>query len=134
MFDWKTFARPIIALSPMADMTDSAFCRVAKRLGAPVVFREMISAEEAHRIGLVNEVYPAADLEAKTMEMANKIAEKSPVALAYAKAAVKNAARMGLREGLEAEIDLFALCFASEDKEEGVRAFLEKRPPDFKGK
>jgi enoyl-CoA hydratase len=95
---------------------------------------EMISAQEAHRIGLVNEVYPAADLEAKTMEMANKIAEKSPVALAYAKAAVKNAARMGLREGLEAEIDLFALCFASEDKEEGVRAFLEKRQPDFKGK
>jgi enoyl-CoA hydratase len=95
---------------------------------------EMINAQEAHRIGLVNEVYPAADLETKTMEMANKIAEKSPVALAYAKAAVKNAARMGLREGLEAEIDLFALCFASEDKEEGVRAFLEKRQPDFKGK
>jgi enoyl-CoA hydratase len=95
---------------------------------------EMISAQEAHRIGLVNEVYPAADLEAKTIEMANKIAEKSPVALGYAKAAVKNAARMGLREGLEAEIDLFALCFASEDKEEGVRAFLEKRQPDFKGK
>ena len=95
---------------------------------------EMISAQEAHRIGLVNEVYPAADLEAKTMEMANKIAEKSPVALEYAKAAVKNAARMGLREGLEAEIDLFALCFASEDKEEGVRAFLEKRQPNFNGK
>lgn len=45
MFDWKTLEKPIVALSPMADMTDSAFCRVAKRLGAPVVFREMISAE-----------------------------------------------------------------------------------------
>jgi enoyl-CoA hydratase len=95
---------------------------------------EMIDAQEAHRLGLVNEVYPAAELEAKTMELANRIAEKSPVALALAKMAVKNAARMNLREGLDAEIDLFALCFSSEDKEEGVRAFLEKRKPEFKGR
>ena len=95
---------------------------------------EMIGAEEAHRLGLVNEVYPAAELEAKTMELARKIAEKSPVALAMAKAAVKNAARLNLREGLDQEIDLFALCFSSADKEEGVRAFLEKRKPDFKGR
>lgn len=95
---------------------------------------EMIDAQEAHRLGLVNEVYPAAELEAKTMELANRIAAKSPVALAMAKTAVKNAARMNLREGLDQEIDLFALCFASEDKEEGVRAFLEKRKPEFKGR
>jgi enoyl-CoA hydratase len=94
----------------------------------------MIDAAEAHRIGLVNDVYPAEELEAKTMELASLIAEKSPVALAMAKTAVKNAARMNLREGLDAEIDLFALCFSSEDKEEGVRAFLEKRKPDFKGR
>jgi len=68
------------------------------------------------------------------MEMANKIAEKSPIALAMAKTSVKNAARTNLREGLDREIDLFALCFSSEDKEEGVRAFLEKRKPEFKGK
>ena len=48
-----------------------------------------------------------------------------------AKASVKNAARMNLREGLDSEIDLFALCFSSEDKEEGVRAFIEKRTPVF---
>ena len=95
---------------------------------------EMIDAQEAYRLGLVNEVHPAAELEAKTMELANKIAEKSPIALAMAKAAVKNAARMNLREGLDQEIDLFALCFSSQDKEEGVRAFLEKRKPDFKGR
>lgn len=94
----------------------------------------MIDAAEAYRIGLVNDVYPAEELEAKTMELASLIAEKSPVALAMAKTAVKNAARMNLREGLDAEIDLFALCFSSEDKEEGVRAFLEKRKPDFKGR
>jgi enoyl-CoA hydratase len=99
-----------------------------------VLTGEMIDAQEAYRLGLVNEVHPAAELEAKTMEMANKIAEKSPIALAMAKTSVKNAARTTLREGLDREIDLFALCFSSEDKEEGVRAFLEKRKPEFKGK
>ncbi len=95
---------------------------------------DMIDAQEALRLGLVNEVHPPADLEAKTMELANKIAEKSPVALAMAKTAVKAAARTTLRAGLDQEIDLFALCFSSEDKEEGVRAFLEKRKPEFKGR
>ena len=95
---------------------------------------DMISAEEAERLGLVNYVVAPEELEAKTMEMANKIAEMSPVALAMAKQAVKNAARLDLRAGLDAEVDLFALCFSSEDKEEGVRAFLEKRKPEFKGK
>jgi len=95
---------------------------------------DMISAEEAARIGLVNYVVAPEELDAKTMEVANKIAEMSPVALAMAKQAVKNTARLDLRAGLEAEVDLFALCFSSGDKEEGVRAFIEKRKPDFKGR
>jgi enoyl-CoA hydratase len=95
---------------------------------------DMIGAEEAERIGLVNYVVAPEELEAKTLEVANKIAEMSPVALAMAKQAVKNAARLDLRAGLEAEVDLFALCFSSEDKEEGVRAFIEKRKPDFRGR
>ncbi|QQS46060.1 MAG: enoyl-CoA hydratase/isomerase family protein [Acidobacteriota bacterium] len=99
-----------------------------------VLTGEMIDAREALRLGLVNEVHPTDQLEAKTIEMASKIAEKSPVALAMAKTSVKNAARMNLREGLDSEVDLFALCFSSEDKEEGVRAFIEKRKPDFKGR
>src|SRR4026209_2384642 len=95
---------------------------------------DMISAEEAKQLGLVNHVFAPEELEAKTMEMANRIAELSPVALAMAKASVKNAVRMNLREGLDSEVDLFALCFSSEDKEEGVRAFIEKRKAEFKGK
>jgi enoyl-CoA hydratase/carnithine racemase len=67
------------------------------------------------------------------LELANRIAEKSPVALRMAKEAVKTAARANLDEGLRREIDLFALTFSSQDKDEGVRAFLEKRKPDFKG-
>jgi enoyl-CoA hydratase len=94
---------------------------------------DMIDAQHAYSLGLVNLVVPAADLEAKTMELANRIAEKSPVALRMAKEAVKTAARANLDEGLRREIDLFALTFSSQDKDEGVRAFLEKRKPDFKG-
>lgn len=94
---------------------------------------DMIDAQQAYSLGLVNAVFPAEELEAKTMEMANRIAEKSPVALRMAKEAVKTAARANLDEGLRREIDLFALTFSSQDKDEGVRAFLEKRKPDFKG-
>jgi enoyl-CoA hydratase len=95
---------------------------------------EMIDARTAAAIGLINMVVPAADLEAKTMELANRIAEKSPIALRMAKEAVKLASRSNLDEGLRREIDLFALCFSSEDKDEGVKAFLEKRKPEFKGR
>ncbi len=95
---------------------------------------DIIDAQTAYNLGLVNTVVPAADLEARTMELANRIAEKSPVALRMAKEAVKLASRSNLDEGLRREVDLFALCFSSEDKNEGVSAFLEKRKADFKGK
>ncbi len=95
---------------------------------------KIIGADEALAIGLVNEVVAPEDLMARAHEVANGIAEKSPIALQAAKDAVKTAARANLREGLDREIDLFALCFASEDKEEGVNAFLEKRKAEFKGR
>jgi enoyl-CoA hydratase len=95
---------------------------------------DIIDAKTAFSIGLVNMVVPAADLAAKTMEIAGRISEKSPIALRMAKEAVKIASRSNLDEGLRREVDLFALCFSSEDKDEGVKAFLEKRKPSFKGK
>jgi enoyl-CoA hydratase len=95
---------------------------------------EMIDAAEAFRIGLVNEVHPPDQLLGKTLDLARLIAGKSPIALAMAKSAVKAAARTTLREGLDVEIDLFSLCFSSEDMQEGVSAFLAKRKPDFKGR
>jgi enoyl-CoA hydratase len=95
---------------------------------------DMIDAATAHKFGLVNHVYPLAELEAKTMELANKIAEKAPIALQLSKEAVKFASRSNLDEGLRREVDLFAICFSTEDKQEGVSAFLEKRKPVFKGR
>jgi enoyl-CoA hydratase len=94
---------------------------------------EIIDAKTAFAIGLINHVVPLDQLEAKTMEIANRIAEKSPIALALAKEAVKIASRSNLDEGLRREVDLFALCFSTEDKNEGVAAFLEKRKAVWKG-
>ena len=95
---------------------------------------QIIDAKTAFEIGLVNHVVPADQLEAKTMELANSIADKGPIAVRLAKEAVKIASRSSLDEGLRREVDLFALCFGTEDKDEGVNAFLEKRKPVFKGK
>ena len=92
---------------------------------------DRISAQEAHRIGLVDEVVPHDQLEAKTLDVATKIAEKSPIAIRLAKEAVKAALRMPLSEGLRYEQSLFSLIFTTDDKNEGVRAFLEKRKPQW---
>ncbi len=95
---------------------------------------DMIDAATAEKFGLVNHVYPSGELEAETMKLAEKIAEKAPIALQLSKEAVKFASRSNLDEGLRREVDLFAICFSTEDKKEGVSAFLEKRKPEFKGK
>jgi len=95
---------------------------------------DMIDATTAHRFGLVNHIFPPEQLEEETMKLAEKIAEKAPIALQLTKEAVKFASRSNLDEGLRREVDLFAICFSTEDKIEGVAAFLEKRKPEFKGK
>lgn len=95
---------------------------------------DMINAESALRFGLVNYVFPLEQLEEETLKFAGTLAEKAPVALQLSKEAVKFASRSNLDEGLRREVDLFALCFSTEDMKEGVSAFLEKRKPEFKGK
>lgn len=95
---------------------------------------ELIRADEALRIGLVDEVVPAAELADHVGKLASTIAEKSPVALGMIKAAVRASVRTPLDEGLHQERTLFGLLFSSEDKAEGVDAFLNKRPPEFKGR
>ena len=94
---------------------------------------DLIDAAEAWRIGLVNEVVPAVQLRERVMALALTIAEKSPVALQLIKEAVRASLRTSLDDGLRLETTLFGVAFASEDKKEGVDAFLSKRKAEFKG-
>ena len=95
---------------------------------------ELIDAEEAADVGLVDEVCEPEALDERIAELAGAMAEKSPVALELAKSAVRAAARMPLDEGIEYEAELFAVMFSTADKDEGVEAFLEKRDPQFEGR
>jgi enoyl-CoA hydratase len=113
--------------------------RLPRLVGAGQALRLMLTgdpvdAEEARRIGLVELVVPAPELRARTLELAGRIASRSPVALRLVREAVRAAAEMPLGAGLAREIDLFVAAFSSADREEGVRAFLEKRRPDFPGR
>jgi enoyl-CoA hydratase len=95
---------------------------------------EMIIAEEAQRIGLVNRVYEPADLLPAAEAMAKKIIEKAPLAVKYCMEAIERGLEMPLEEGLFLEATLFGLCCATEDMREGTKAFLEKRAAQFQGK
>ena len=95
---------------------------------------DLIDATEAHRLGLVEEVVDGPVLMERATQLADLIASKSPVAVAAAKEATRAAVSLPMSEGLKLETALFQLCFASEDKVEGVRAFMEKRPAVFPGR
>ena len=93
----------------------------------------VIDAEEACRIGLVNKVVPRDGLMAAAEEYAQAIATKAPVAVVLAKEAVREGYEMSLDDGLRLETDLSALLRTTEDIKEGARAFVEKRPPQWRG-
>ena len=95
---------------------------------------DMLKADEAQAMGLVDQVVPADELRAKTLELAEKIASKSPLTLRVAKEAMRASERLTIEEGILYERDLFCLCFSTEDKEEGVAAFLGKRQAEWKGR
>lgn len=92
-----------------------------------------IDAEEAYRIGLVNHVVPLNELMDYAMQLAMKLATKSPLVLKMVKDAVNTGLNLSLAEGIEYEKKIFAILCGSRDKEEGVTAFLEKREPHFEG-
>jgi enoyl-CoA hydratase len=99
-----------------------------------VLTGEFINAAEAERVGLVNRVVPVELLLEEAKAMANKIAAKPVIAVKAAKEAILKSANTGLDVGLEFERKSFYMLFASEDRKEGMKAFLEKRKPVFKGK
>lgn len=95
---------------------------------------DTVDAPEAHRIGLVDRVVAREDLLPAVAAYAAKLAAKSPVALARALQAVVSGGEAPLSEALRLEAALFGLCFATEDFREGTRAFLDRRPPVFRGR
>jgi enoyl-CoA hydratase len=94
---------------------------------------EMISAQEAYRIGLVSEVVPAAKLITRAEAILQKIASNAPIAVKFALEAVNKGTEMSQSEGQLLEAAYFGLCAATEDEKEGTTAFLEKRAPQFRG-
>ena len=105
-------------------------CR-AKEL---ILTGDIIRADEADRIGLVNKVVPLDELMPTAKEMAKKIATKSAAALKLAKTAINRGMQTNLESGLKYEYELYALSLTLEDKAEGVNAFIEKRAPKFVGR
>lgn len=113
--------------------------RLSRLLGAPkarelIFTASMISAAEAHRIGLVNKVVPAGQELRAARDLAHTIAQNAPKAVQAAKRAIREGRERPLVEGLRLESELFANeVLPSEDLREGIAAFVERRPPKFKG-
>jgi len=95
---------------------------------------ETINAKEALEIGLVSRVVPPMELAGEVEAMVENIAAKGPIALRYLKEAVNKGLDMTLEQGLHLEADLYFLLHTTADRTKGIKAFLEKRPPKFKGK
>ena len=95
---------------------------------------EMISAQEAYRIGLVNEVVPTAELIARAEAILKQIFSNAPLAVKYSLEAVNKGLETSQAEGLSLEASLFGLCAGTEDKKEGTQAFLQKRAAQFQGR
>jgi enoyl-CoA hydratase len=113
--------------------------RLPRRIGTAramelVLTGDLIGAEEALRMGLVNKLFAPEQLLAETKKTAEKIAQKGPLAVAAARRAVRKSQELPLSAGNDLEAELFALLFSTADQKEGMKAFLEKRPAKFEGK
>jgi enoyl-CoA hydratase/carnithine racemase len=95
---------------------------------------EMINAAEAYRIGLVNQVVPAAELISRAEAILKQIFANGPIAVRYSLEAVNKGLETSQAEGLSLEASFFGICAATDDKKEGTTAFLEKRPANFQGR
>lgn len=108
---------------------------VGKGMAKKLIYSgEMIDAQEAYRIGLVQEVVPAEELMAAAEKLAKTIMEKAPIAIKMAKVAINNGLNTDLKTGVQFEAESYTSTFVSEDRVEGMKAFVEKRPAQFKNK
>jgi enoyl-CoA hydratase len=130
------FGQPEINLGviPGAGGTQRMTLAVGKAVAMEMVLNgRYLSAEEAYRHGLINRVYPVEVYLEEAVRLGNEIAGRAPVAVRLAKEAVNAAFEMPLRAGLEHERRLFYLLFGTTDQKEGMDAFINKRPPQWKG-
>ncbi|RJT18088.1 2,3-dehydroadipyl-CoA hydratase PaaF [Buttiauxella izardii] len=135
--DNARFGLPEITLGimPGAGGTQRLIRSVGKALAYKMVLTgEAITAEQAQQAGLVANVYPAALTMEYAQKLAARIAQHAPLALQAAKTALRQAHELSLTQGLQQERQLFTLLAATEDRQEGINAFLEKRPAVFKGR
>ncbi len=135
--DRARFGQPEINLGfiPGAGGTQRLTRLLGKSRAKELIFTaEIIDAQEAYRIGLVNKVFPAAELMAAVRKFAQQLISKGAVALELAKKVIDGGYEADLTSALALEAKAFALCFGTEDRTEGVNAFLEKRQPHFKGR
>lgn len=124
-----------LAIIPGAGGTQRMTRLIGRGKAKELIFTgEIINAEEAKEIGLVNKTVPIADLMNAVKELANKMIKKGPLALQLAKVAINTGSEADLRTGLVVEKLAQTILFATEDKNEGVSAFLEKREANFKRK
>jgi enoyl-CoA hydratase len=135
--DKAKFGQPVINLGVIPGFGGTQ--RLARRIGLPrarelIYSGDMIDAETALRYGLANTVVPLADLMTEAKALARKLAAKPPIAIRQAKAAINTGIDLDLDNGCRFENEAFALTFATEDKVEGMKAFLEKREAKFTGK
>jgi len=121
----------LICLGPAAPMVKLIGKKKTMEL---VLTGDMISAAEAEKLGLVNKVVAAEDLAAETLKLAEKLISKSPIALRIGKEGLNRLQDVPYHQGLDSMDDLFAALCATADAEEGVKAFLEKRSPDWQEK
>lgn len=113
--------------------------RLARRIGAPLARElvyggDLVEPARLERHGLVNKVVAPEALLDEAKALARKLAEKAPIALAQAKHAIRTGLDLDLENALRFEAEAFAVAFSTEDRAEGMKAFLEKRKPSFKGK
>ncbi|MEM7227421.1 MAG: enoyl-CoA hydratase-related protein [Planctomycetota bacterium] len=134
--DTAQFGQPEINIGvmPGAGGTQRLTRAIGKAKAMDVILSgRFLTAHEAEQAGLVSRVVPADHFEREAIKLARTLASKPPVALKFAKEAVLKAHETTLSEGLEYERKLFYMLFATDDQKEGMRAFMDKRKPDFKG-
>ena len=132
-----TFGQPEVnvGIMPGAGGTQRLIRAVGKYKAMEMILTgKPITAQEAYRVGLVNRVVPTESLMDEAKKIANEIASKPPISIRAAKEAILKAQDTALEVGLDFERKSFYMLFATEDGKEGMKAFLEKRKPNFKGK